>query len=64
MNLDSALTKDDNYYSQVLLKECEYIEENVARHIHDNESDTSYPSGEIHWMKNKVELGRLVFQKI
>ena len=48
MNLDSALTKDDNYYSQVLLKECKYNEENVARYIHDNESDTSYPSGEIH----------------
>ena len=36
ISLDSALKKDDNYYPQVFLKECEYIEK---RHINDNLSD-------------------------
>ena len=35
-SLDSALKKDDNYYSQVFLKECKYIEKKVVRQIHDN----------------------------
>ena len=29
ISLDSALKKDDNYYPQVLLKECKYIEKKV-----------------------------------
>ena len=33
VSLDSALKKDDNYYPQVFLKECKYIEEKVIRHI-------------------------------
>ena len=33
ISLDSALKKDDNYYLQVLLKECKYIEKKVIRHI-------------------------------
>ena len=36
ISLDSALIKDDNYYLQVLLKECKYIEKKVIRHINDN----------------------------
>ena len=36
ISLDSALKKDDNYYPQVDLKECKYIEIKVVRHIHDN----------------------------
>ena len=39
--LDSALKKDENYYPQVFLKECNYIEEKVVRHINDNLSDFS-----------------------
>ena len=32
ISLDSALKKDENYYPQVLLKECKYIKKNVIRH--------------------------------
>ena len=46
ISLESALKKDDNYYPQVLLKECKYIEKNVVRHIHDNLSVFSYSSDE------------------
>ena len=31
--IDSALKKDENYYPQVILKECKYIEKEVIRHI-------------------------------
>ena len=40
--LDSALKIDDNYYPQVFLKECKYIEKEVVRHIHDLLSNLSY----------------------
>ena len=50
ISLDSALKKDDNYYPQVFLKECEYIEK---RHINDNLSDFSSDDdesdGRINW---------------
>ena len=51
ISLDSACRKDENYYPQVLLKECKYIEKKVVRHIHDNlrdfsSSDESDESGE------------------
>ena len=46
MSLDSALKKDNNYYPQVFLKECKYIETNVVRYIHDNLSELFYSSGE------------------
>ena len=39
ISLDSALKKDDNYYPQVLLKECKYIDKKVIRYINDNLSD-------------------------
>ena len=35
------LRKNDNYYRQVFLKECKYIEKKVIRHINDNLSDFS-----------------------
>ena len=41
MSLDSALKKDENYYPQVLLKECKYIEKKEIKHINDNLSDFS-----------------------
>ena len=41
VSLDSALKKDDNYYSQVFLKECKYIERKLIRHTNDNLSDSS-----------------------
>ena len=36
INLDSALEKSKNYYPQVFLKECFYIEKKVIGHINDN----------------------------
>ena len=32
-SMDSTLKRDKNYYPQVFLKECKYIEKNVVRHI-------------------------------
>ena len=36
ISLDSALNKDGNYYPQVFLKECKYIEKKVIRHVIDD----------------------------
>ena len=33
ISLVSAINKDENYYSQVFLKECNYIEKKVIRHV-------------------------------
>ena len=44
--MDSACKKDDNYYPQVFLKECKYIEKKVVRYVHDNLSDFSSSSGD------------------
>ena len=33
ISLDSALKKDENYYLQVFLKECKYIDNKVIRHV-------------------------------
>ena len=41
ISLDSALKKDENYYLEVFLKECKYIEKKVIRHIDDNLIDFS-----------------------
>ena len=41
ITFDSALKKNDNYYPQVFLKECKYIEKKVIRLINDNLSDFS-----------------------
>ena len=46
ISLDSASKKNGNYYPQVYLKECKYIEKRVIRHINDNLSDFSYSSDE------------------
>ena len=46
IGLDCLLKKDGNYYPQVLLKECKYIEKKVVRHIHDNLSEFSHSSDE------------------
>ena len=46
ISLESALKEDDNYYLQVLLKECKYIEKKVVRDIHDNLSVFAYSSDE------------------
>ena len=46
ITLDSALKKDDNYYPQVFLKECKYIEKKVVTHINDNLSDFSFDDDE------------------
>ena len=44
--LDSVLKIDENYYLQAFLKECQYTEIKIVRHIHDNLSGFSYSSGE------------------
>ena len=36
ISLDSTLKKDENFYLQVVLKECKYIEKKVIRHINGN----------------------------
>ena len=46
ISLDSAVKKNDNYYSRVFLNEFNYIEKKVVRHIHDSLSDFSYSSDE------------------
>ena len=56
--MDSALKKDENYYPQVFLRECKYIEKKVVRKIHDNLGDFSCEDYE---SKNKLELVRIVF---
>ena len=38
---DSAIKKDENYYLQVFLKDCKYIEKKVVKHIHDHLSNFS-----------------------
>ena len=39
ITLDSALKEDGNYYPQVFLKECKYIEKKAIWHINDDFSD-------------------------
>ena len=41
ISLDSARKRDENYYLQVFLRECKYIEKKVIRHINDNLSGFS-----------------------
>ena len=41
ISFDSALKIDDNYYPQVFLKECKYIEKKVVRYFNYNLSDLS-----------------------
>ena len=58
ISLNSSLKKNENYYAQVFLKECNYTEEKAARYINDNLSDFSF-SGEsdVEWN----ELKRVLF---
>ena len=42
ISLDSAPKKDENFYLQVFLKECKYIEKKLVWHINDNLIDVSY----------------------
>ena len=41
IGLDTAFKKDENYYPQVFLKECKYIEKKVITLINSNLSDFS-----------------------
>ena len=47
---DSALKKDENYYPQVFLKKCKYIEKKAVRHIIDDLESCS-----MILMKNKLK---------
>ena len=42
ISFDSALKKDNSYYTQVFLKECKYVETKLIRHINDNLSNLSF----------------------
>ena len=42
ISLDSAFKKDENYYPQVFLKECNYILKKVVMHINDKLNNFSY----------------------
>ena len=44
ISLHSALKRDENYYRQVFLKECKYLEKDIIRHINGNLSDFSSSS--------------------
>ena len=62
ISLDSTLKKDENnYYLQVVLKECKYIEKKVIRHINDNLSDFFLSMS---LMKNILKLVRLVSKNV
>ena len=45
-NNTSVLKKGENYYCQVLLKDCKYIKQIVIRYITDNSSDFSFDDDE------------------
>ena len=53
INLKSALKKDQNYYMQVLLKECKYIEKKLIRNINGNLRDFSFCDFSL--VKHKLE---------
>ena len=40
--MDAELKKDDNYYLQVFLKECKYLEKKKVGQFNDNLSDFCY----------------------
>ena len=44
ISLDSALPKDRNYYPEVFLKECKYIEKKLIRYINDKWNECSCSS--------------------
>ena len=46
ISLDSTHKNNDNYYPQLLLKECKYIEKKVIRRMNENLSDFFYSSDE------------------
>ena len=46
ITLDSALKKNGNYYPQVFLKECKYIEKKVVRDIIDDLESSSDGCGD------------------
>ena len=46
ISLGSALEKNENYYAQVLLKECKYIGKKVVKHSPDYLIDFSSSSDE------------------
>ena len=63
ISFDSTLKKDDNYNPQVFSKECNYIEEKVVGHIHDNLNDFPYSSDESE--KEKIKVIRLmIFENV
>ena len=51
ISLDSTLKEDRNYYTQVFLKECKYIEKKLIRHINGNLSNfSSFSESDEEWM--------------
>ena len=56
MSLDSDLNKDGNYYPQVFLKVCKYIEKKVIRHVIGDLESSSEDSDE-----EQIKAIRLMF---
>ena len=46
ISVRSALKKDENYYPQVFLKECKYIEKQLVKHISESKEIHSRDSDE------------------
>ena len=67
ITLDSALKKDDNYYPQVLIEECKYIEKKVIRHSNDNFSDfSSSDEPDEEWIKviMSISFENVIFERV
>ena len=63
ISLDFALSKDENYYPQVLLKECKYIEKNVIRHINNYLSDSYFSDEYYDSDEERTKDLRLIFER-
>ena len=55
-SLDSSLKKDENYYRNVFLKECKYIEKKLVRHIYGNLSYFLLLISLMSVMKNRLSI--------
>ena len=67
ITLDSALKKDDNYYPEVFIKECKYIEKKVIRHSNDNFSDfSSDDESDEEWIKaiRSISFENAIFEGV
>ena len=59
ISMDSALKGDENYYPQVFLKECKYINKKVIRHIIDDFG--SFSDDSEHSDKEQIKAMKIMF---